>query len=486
MLTGILVILPLVFCVLLFALPDSRYSKTIALFAVLAEFGVSIAVLFQFLFGCHCALNFHPEFFHWLGINFALNIDGLSLLLVLLTTFLFPLIVYSSFHKDTPRPSTFYALMLMMQMALIGVFTATDVLLFYIFWELALIPVYFIVSLWGGKNARSITFEFFIYTLIGSLLMLVAIIYMYTLTPGEHSFSFLAFYSMALDSNAQIWVFLAFFLAFAIKIPLFPFHSWQPKTYFTAPTQGSMLLAGIMLKMGLYGVLRFIVPICSEVLSSWNFYVVLLSVIGIIYASIIAIRQTELKRLIAFSSLAHVALISAGLFTLNFNGLEGAILQMLSHGINVVGLFFCYEIIVRRTKTGDIASLGGIASRAPVFSAFFMIILLANIALPLTNSFVGEFLLLLGIFEYNHYLALFAGLTIIFGAVYMLWMFQRIMLGESKPATDTFTDITARESLVLIPIVIMIFWIGIYPKLFLNIAEPFVRSIIEISHITLK
>ena len=231
---------------------------------------------------------------------------------------------------------------------------------------------------------------------------------------------------------------------------------------------------------------RFLLPICSAVLSSWSFYAILLSIIGIIYASVIAIRQSELKRLIAFSSMAHVGLIAAGVFSRTFNGLEGAIIQMLSHGINVVGLFFCYEIIVRRTKTGDIDSLGGIASRAPVFSAFFMIILLANIALPLTNSFVGEFLLLLGIFEYNPYLALFAGLSIIFGAVYMLWMFQRIMLGETKSTTESFTDLTISEIIVLAPIIFMIFWIGIYPKLFLNIIEPFVRDIIEISNLTLK
>ena len=360
------------------------------------------------------------------------------------------------------------------------------VLLFYIFWELTLIPVYFITALWGGKNARTITFEFFIYTLVGSLLMLVAIIYLYTLTSGEHSFSFPAFYSLTLNPNAQIWVFLAFFLAFAIKIPLFPFHSWQPKTYSVAPAQGSMLLAGIMLKMAIYGVFRFLLPICPAILNSWSFYAILLSIVSIIYASVIAIRQSELKRLIAFSSMAHVGLIAAGVFTRTFNGLEGAILQMLSHGINVVGLFFCYEIIVRRTKTGYIDSLGGIASQAPVFSAFFMIILLANIALPLTNSFVGEFLLLLGIFEYNHYLASFAGLTMIFGAVYMLWMFQRIMFGETKSATESFTDMTAREIVVLVPIIIMIFWIGIYPKLFLNIAEPFVRDILGISNLTLK
>jgi len=466
-------------------MPDSKHVKTIALLASIAEFGISIAVLFQFLFRCPCVLSFHPEFFRQLGINFSLNIDGLGLLLILLTTFLFPLVIYTSFYKESQRPPSFYALLLLMEMAFIGVFTATDVLLFYIFWELSILPIYFITAFWG-KNARNISLEFLIYTLVGSLFMLVAIVYLYTLTPGSHSFSFIAYYNLSLDGTAQIFVFLAFFLAFAIKIPLFPFHSWLPKTHTASPTQGSMLLAGIMLKMGIFGIFRFILPLCPYILSSWCFYAILLSIIGIIYSSLIAIKQTELKRLIAFSSLAHMGLISAGVFSGTFNGTEGAVFQMLSHGINVSGAFFCYEILYRRTHTGTIVSLGGIASKAPIFAIGFMIILLANIALPLTNGFVGEFLLLLGIFEYNHYLALVAGLTIIFGAVYMLWMFQRVMYGNTTPATENFNDLTVHEIIVLIPLVIMIFWMGIYPKLFLNIAEPYVRDILHFSNLTLK
>jgi NADH-quinone oxidoreductase subunit M len=239
-------------------------------------------------------------------------------------------------------------------------------------------------------------------------------------------------------------------------------------------------LAGIMLKMGVYGLLRFILPLLPSALNDFGFYAILLSVIGIIYASVIAIRQSELKRLIGYSSLAHVGLISAGVFSQTFNGLEGAMMQMISHGVNIFGLFFCYEIIVRRTKTGDIASLGGIASKAPVFAAFFMVILLGSISLPLTNSFIGEFLLLLGVFEYNGYLAAVAGLTIILGAVYMLWMYQRTMYGEVKDATAGFTDLTRQELLVLIPVVVIILWIGIYPQMFLGIAEPAVRSILKL------
>ena len=485
MLTGLLIIVPLIFTLLLFAMPDSKHVKTIALGASLIEFGIAMAVLFQFLFRCPCVLNYHPEFFRYLGINFSLNIDGLSLLLILLTTFLFPLVIYTSFYKEIKRPPSFYALLLLMEMAFVGVFTSTDVLLFYIFWELSILPIYFITAFWG-KEARKISLEFLLYTLVGSLFMLVAIIYLYTQTPGNHSFSFIAFYNLSLDFNAQLFVFLAFFVAFAIKIPLFPFHSWLPKTHTASPTQGSMLLAGIMLKMGIFGIFRFLLPLCPEIVSSWRFYIIVLSLAGIIYSSLIAIKQTELKRLIAFSSLAHMGLISAGVFSGTFNGTEGAVFQILSHGINVSGAFFCYEILYRRTHTGTIASLGGIATKAPVFSVCFMIILLANIALPLTNGFVGEFLILLGIFEYNHYLALIAGLTIILGAVYVLWMFQRVMYGKTTPVTENFHDATIREMIVLIPLIIMIFWMGIYPKLFLNIAEPFVRNILHFSNFTLK
>jgi NADH-quinone oxidoreductase subunit M len=310
--------------------------------------------------------------------------------------------------------------------------------------------------------------------------MLVAIVYLYVQTPGPHSFAFADFYKVALDPSAQKWLFLAFFLAFAIKMPIFPFHTWQPDLYFTAPTQGTMLLAGIMLKMGVYGLLRFVLPLFPGALNDLGFYAVVLSVIGIVYASIIAIRQGELKRLIAYSSLAHVGLIGAGVFSRTFSGLEGAMMQMISHGVNIVGLFFCYEIIIRRTKTGEIASLGGIASKAPVFAAFFMIILLGSISLPLTNSFIGEFLLLLGVFEYNTWLASIAGLTIILSAVYMLWMYQRTMYGEVSEATTGFTDLTAQEITVLVPIVAIILWIGIYPHLFLGLAEPAVKSILKI------
>ena len=483
MLIGLLITIPLLASLLLFALKDRpAVNRKIALGSSLITFVSAGMVLVQYLADPMGYPVFHPEIFHSLGIEFSLGLDGLSMLLILLTTFLFPIIIYSGFGNETERRSSFYALLLLMEMALIGVFTTTDILLFYIFWEIALIPIFFVAILWGGESAKFITFKFFMYTLVGGLFMLVAIVFLYVKTPGPHSFAFADFYKVVLDPSAQKWLFLAFFLAFAIKIPIFPFHTWQPGLYFTAPTQGTMLLAGIMLKMGVYGLLRFVLPLFPGALNDLGLYAILLSITGIVYASVIAIRQNELKRLIAYSSLAHVGLIAAGVFSRTFNGLEGAMLQMISHGVNIVGLFFCYEIIVRRTKTGNIASLGGIASKAPVFSAFFMIILLGSISLPLSNSFIGEFLLLLGVFEYNGYLAAVAGLTIILSAVYMLRMYQHTMYGEVKEATAGFTDLTRQEIAVLVPIVLIILWIGIYPHLFLGLAEPAVKSSLAFYH----
>ena len=478
---GFLLSVPLAFSLLLFAMKDdTALNKKIALSGSLITFAIAVIMLLKYLGDPAGYPEYHPDIFHYLGINLNHGLDGLSMLLVLLTTFLYPLIIYSGFGSPIKRRNSFYALMMLMEMALIGVFTSTDILLFYVFWEIALIPIFFIAILWGGQNAKVITFKFFMYTLVGGLFMLAAIVFLYVRTPAPHSFAYADFYKVVLDPASQKWLFLAFFLAFAIKIPVFPFHTWQPDLYFTSPVQGTMLLAGIMLKMGVFGLLRFVMPLFPDALHELGLYAIILSVIGIVYASVIAIRQNELKRLIAYSSLAHVGLIAAGVFSGTFNGLEGAMIQMISHGVNIVGLFFCYEVIYRRTNTGEISSLGGIAKQAPVFAAFFMIILLGSISLPLTNSFIGEFLLLLGVFEYNGYLAAIAGLTIILGAVYMLWMYQQTMYGEAKDATAGFKDLTKQEMLVLIPIVAVILWIGIYPHLFLGIAEPVVKNILAL------
>ena len=411
------------------------------------------------------------------GVRYNVGLDGISILLVLLTTFLVPVILLSSFNREYKNPALFYSLILVMQFALIGVFSALDGFLFYMFWELALIPIYLICLIWGGQNRFRITLKFFIYTLFGSLLMLVALIWLWYQTPGTHTFDLAAFYSLNLSSSQQSWIFWALFLAFAIKMPIFPFHTWQPDTYVDSPTPGTMLLSGIMLKMGIYGALRWLLPIVPQGLDTWGLTVIVLSVTGIIYASLIAMTQKDFKRMIAYSSIAHVGLISSGIFSLTYQGIQGGVIQMISHGIVVVGLFFIAEIINSRMGTGDMSKLGGIRNHAMQFSTYFFIVLLASVALPLTSGFVGEFLLINGIFQYNPIIAGIAGLTIILGAVYMFRAFQKISLGESNNQTMKFADLNTREKGVLIPLVIMIFWIGIYPDTLLKIAGPSVEAL---------
>ncbi len=407
------------------------------------------------------------------------SMDGLSYLMLLLTSFAGLLIVSASFIENHERSHIYYSLLFLAIFALTGVFTTNNALMFYIYWELALIPVYFICAYWGSEGREKITIKFFIYTLFGSLLMLAALIYLYVKTPYPHSFNFEAIYQLVLTETEQSWIFWAFFIAFAVKIPIFPFHTWQPDTYTVAPMSGTMLLAGIMLKMGVYGMIRLMLPITPLAIVQWGTFASILAVIGIIYASIIAIRQTDIKRLFAFSSMAHVGLLAVAVLTLNKIALQGAVIQMLSHGVNVIGLFFVAEIFMDRMGTRNIANMGGVAKIAPRFALFFMIILLASIALPLTNGFVGEFLMLLGIFQSNVLIAVLAGTGIIFGAVYMLWLYQKSMYGKQNENITSFPDLKLREILLFTSLVIIILWMGLIPSPLLNIAEPAINEILK-------
>jgi NADH-quinone oxidoreductase subunit M len=454
----------------------------IALTASLVELVISLVVVAGFNKNEAVQFVVNVPWITSAGITFSAGIDGISLLLVLLTTVLVPFIVLSSFSNTYNKPHTFYGLILMMQMALVGVFTARDGFLFYLFWEMALIPIYFICLIWGGEDRGRITFKFFIYTLAGSLLMLVGLVFLYYKTPGSHSFDIQALYEAgrALPANQQSLIFWAMFLAFAIKMPVFPFHTWQPDTYVTAPTQGTMLLSGIMLKMGIYGLIRWLLPLVPLGLQEWGFTAIVLSVIGIVYASCIAIIQKDLKRLIAYSSIAHVGLISAGLLTLNKIGMQGAMIQMLSHGIVVFALFYIADIISSRTRTLELSALGGIRNVAPILATVFVVTMLGSVALPFTSGFVGEFLLLNSLFQLKIELGVVAGLTIILGAVYMLRAFQKSMSGETNAVTAAFTDLTGQEKLVLYPIVVIIILIGIYPAPLLNISENAVENLLAI------
>jgi NADH-quinone oxidoreductase subunit M len=404
--------------------------------------------------------------------------DGVSLLMVLLTNLLAPLIVLSSHSRAFDNEPRYYGLVLMMLGALNGVFLAQDGLLFYIFYELALIPIYFIFAIWGGQDRIRVTLKFFIYTFVGSLFMLVSLLYVYLQTPGNHSFAWNDLVQVQLSPEAANWVMLGFFLAFAVKMPVFPFHTWQPDTYVTSPTGGTMLLSGIMLKMGTYGVIRWMVPLAPEAMHFWTPVFMVLAVVGIVYASIIAVKQSDLKRLIAYSSIAHVGLIAAGVLAWNKAGVQGSLIQMLNHGINVVGLFFVVDLIERRIGTRTLADMGGIARSAPKFAALFMIVMLGSVAVPLTNGFPGEFLLLNGVWNYNVWLGAVAGLTIIFGAVYMLRAYGLAMFGEANRETAQFQDVNANEWIVLGVIAGLVVVLGFFPQLVLNLTDGSVNKIL--------
>lgn len=479
MITLLLIFFPLAAALMLLLVKGAQV-KRIALGAAIIEFAIAVYALMQFQHNADFQFNFNQPWVQSLGINFHVGMDGISILMVLLTAFLVPVIILTSFNNDHKDPSSFYALILAMQFALTGVFVSLDGFLFYVFWELALIPIYFICLLWGGDDRARITFKFFVYTLAGSLLMLAGLIYLYQHT-ASHTFDIASLYEAgrAMDAVHQGYVFWAMFMAFAIKMPVFPFHTWQPDTYTTAPSQGTMLLSGIMLKMGVYGLIRWLLPVVPLGTAHWANLAIALSVIGIVYASCIAIAQKNFKRLIAYSSIAHVGLIAAGILAGNVQGVQGGMIQMLSHGVNVVGLFFIVDILERRYNTRAIDELGGIRNVNPQFAVFFLIVLLGSVALPLTNGFIGEFLLINGLYQYNAWAAAFAGLTIILGAVYMLRSYQSIMLGETNILTGSFTPLTGTEKSVLIILCAAIIVFGIYPKTLLDIAEPSVIKLVN-------
>ncbi len=462
-----------------------KNPKWLALGGAVVELAVSIYAWINFIPGAERQFSIVIPMPYSFGISFNVGIDGISLPLVLLTTVLVPLIILSSSDKNFNRPSLFYGLVLLMQAALIGVFTSFDVILFYVFWELALIPIYLICLIWGreGKGGK-ITIKFFIYTLVGSLLMLVGILFVYMTGDrplGPNAFSLNVFYEIGqrMQPGQQRFVFWMIFVAFAIKMPIFPFHTWQPDTYTKAPTQGTMLLSGIMLKMGIYGVIRWLIPVVPFAVVQFSNVALILSVIGIVYASCIALVQKNLKTLVAYSSIAHVGLISAGVFTRSIIGIQGAMIQMFSHGLVVVGLFYLIDIIEQKAGSAEFKDLGGIRNVAPKFTTAFVVIMLGSVALPLTSGFIGEFLLINSLVQYQVWIGAIAGLTIILGAVYMLVAFQKAMSGELQPGLASFTDLSISEKVVLYPVVLLIIIIGVYPGPLMAVSESSVSALVN-------
>jgi NADH-quinone oxidoreductase subunit M len=473
----LLIILPFIAGIAVLFLKNPLHVKRFSLYAVLAVLLFTIYILILFLTSCHCIFIFDVPWISSIGLRFHIGLEGIGMLMVLLTNALMPLIILSGIKKEPKRIKIFYSLMLLMQSAFMGVFVSLDSILFYIFWELALIPAYFIVFLWGGEDRKNVTMKFFIYTLFGSLLMLVAFIYINIHAPG-HSFQWVDIYFLNLSADAQSWLFWCFFLAFAIKMPIFPFHTWQPKTYTTAPTQGTMLLSGIMMKMGIFGAIRWMFPVVPLGVAQWGNIAMLLAVIGIIYASIITLKQNDLKTFIAWSSIAHVALIAAGLFAWNFYSWQGVMIQMVAHGINAVGLFFIIDIIEDRYKTRNISELGGIKQHSKLLAIFFMIILFGSIALPFTNGFFGELLMIVGIFKYNYFFAAISGTTIIVGAIYVLYVFRKTMLGECNELTKNAIVLTGNEKTILYIIAVLVILLGVYPQPVFNLTSSAVQDIL--------
>lgn len=472
---SLLLIILLVGAIATFLSGDKWASKTALLFS-LAAFGASIYLLNLHNSGQNISL-----ILQWVAlpkIYLALGSDGLSMALVLLTTALTPLIIFSSFGNSYAKSKNFYALILFMVFAMVGTFLSADGFLYYIFWELSLIPIYFIALIWGGGNPQSrkkAVVKFFIYTFAGSLFMLVSFIYLY---QKAGSFLLSDLIKIRLTSQEQLWIFLGFFLAYAIKIPLIPFHTWQAKVYQKAPAVGTMLLSGIMLKMALYSIIRWQLPLAPIAAKEYLFYFVGLSVAGVVYGSIVALKQKDIKKLLAYSSLAHVGLIAAGTYTLTLDGLRGAVLQMLAHGFGVVGLFFAAEIISRRYATGKISEMGGIRIQAPKFTSMFMILVLASVALPGTFNFVGEFELLYSLAQRSVTICIIGGTTIILGAFYMLRMFQKVMLGDKNE--KFFADINVNEGIVMVIIIGVLLFFGLYPKPIIDLITPSLQEVIKV------
>lgn len=420
-------------------------------------------------------LQFSAEWLPALGSRFSLKADGVSQVLCLLTAIAFPVIFIATSKNYYKNPGSFYALMLLSQAGLMGVFLASDALLFYFFWELALIPVYFLCSIWGGERRVPVTFKFFIYTFVGSLLMLVGLIYLYLQTPNN-SFALEAFYNLKLTSDQQQTVFWLLFLAFAIKMPIFPFHTWQPDTYEQSPTAVTMVLSGIMVKMGLFGLIRWVIPVVP--MASWIYgdRVSIFAIIGIVYASLIAIRQNDLKRFVAYSSIAHMGLMCLALFATNTSSMQGVIIQMFNHGINIIGLWIVVDLIEHKYLTRKMSELGGLAKKSPTLAILLVVVALANVALPLTNAFVGEFMMFNGIFsskatQFGLVFTIAAGVSIILSAWYTLNMIQRVFYGSSNTLTVTKTDIGTGAKLALVVLVGIILVIGVYPSFILDISK---------------
>lgn len=479
MILTILTFLPLVGAIVLLFIRNERAIRWVALLFTALDFLVSIPVVTNFDTTTHQMqfVEHHPWIPSW-NISYYLGVDGISVLFVFLTTLLGWICVLASWKAIVHKVKEFMISLLVMQTAMIGVFCSLDFFLFYIFWEAMLIPMYLIIGVWGGPNRVYAAYKFFLYTLAGSVLLLVGILVLYF--AGGKTFDILALMEVRYPFTVQFWVFIAFFIAFAIKVPMFPFHTWLPDAHVEAPTAGSIVLAGILLKMGTYGFLRFSLPMLPQASLYFTTPILILSLIAIIYGGYLALAQDDLKKLIAYSSISHMGFVTLGIFVYNSQGIEGGILQMLNHGITTSALFLCVGVIYERTHTRDLTKYGGLAKLVPIYTTFLAIYTLSSMAVPGTNSFIGELLILVGAFGYNK---IFAGLAIIgamLGAAYLLGMYKAMALGE--PTNDHLKDIwdmNLREIVAMVALVVFVIWVGLYPKPFLDVIHVSVGHLLE-------
>jgi NADH-quinone oxidoreductase subunit M len=464
--------------ILLFLKRNSKMIRWVSLILSIAVFIISLPLFADFDKTTH--LMQFVERHEWIpswNIAYSIGIDGISILFVLLTTLITILCVTISWKSITTKVKEFYIAILFMEGAMIGVFSSLDFFLFYLFWEAMLIPMYLLIGVWGGPGRIYAAIKFFLYTLIGSVLMLVGIIVLYFY--AGNTFDIMELAKKTYPFHMQFWLFWAFFAAFAVKVPMFPVHTWLPDAHTEAPTAGSVILAAVLIKMGAYGFLRFSLPFFPDASKALAVPMMLLSVVAIIYGATVCLAQTDLKRLIAYSSVSHMGFVTLGIFALNVQGLEGGILQMLNHGIITGALFLSVGIIYDRTHSREMRDYGGLATVIPVYAAFFMVFTLASIGLPGLNGFVGEFLIILGGFTAKKWAGVLGATGIIIGAAYMLWLYQRVFFMETNEKVQGLSDMDFRETATLLPLVILVLWIGVYPNTFLDFMHPSVKHLIE-------
>ncbi len=482
-----LVFIPLIGAIiLLFISGENKEAlRSAALGVTLIEAAASLILLFYFDPSTY-KMQF-AERMSWIpgiGAEYFIGIDGISLLLVLLTTFLSILAVLCAWAAIEERVKEFMMHLLILETGMIGVFVSLDFILFFLFWEIGLIPMYFLIGIWGGPRKLYANIKFFLYTLFGSVFMLVGILalyYSHGAMTGEYTFNILKLYEVAYPYNLQWWVFIAFFLGFAIKVPVFPFHTWLPDAHVEAPTAGSVILAGVLLKMGTYGFLRFNLPLLTKASVAFTPYVLALAVIGIIYGALLAIAQTDMKKMVAYSSVSHLGAVMAGLFAMNRQGIDGGVLQMINHGVTTGGLFLIVGMIYERRHTRIISAFGGLSKVMPAYTFFATVIVLSSIGLPGTNGFVGELFILIGLFKANMVAGALMIIGVVFGPIYMLSLYRGVIYGKiTHTENESLKDLNLREFLTLVPIFILIIWIGIFPQHFLKLTSASTTHLTEV------